>query len=144
MGKRVLVVEDDRFIGEVIAASLLQQGYLVDIVPDGRHVWQYLKHRRPSLILLDLSLPNEDGLTICRKLRGMPATASTPVVVVSAMSQPPTVQAVMDAGANDFIKKPFDIDDLVLAARTYVRQATVRRKPLRSPFLSQLPIRRPA
>lgn len=128
MAKRVLVVEDDKFIGEVIAASLDGQGYSVDIVPDSVHVWRYLKRHRPSLILLDLALPNEDGLTICKKLRNVPTTAKTPIIIISAMSQPPNVRAAIEAGANDFIKKPFDIDELVATARTYAgRQAPAAR-----------------
>ncbi len=122
MRKRVMVVEDDEFIGEVIARSLDEQGYCVDVFRSGLRIWDYLKRHRPSLILLDLALPNEDGLTICRKLRGEPSTAAVPIVIVSAMSQPRTVNAAIEAGANDFIRKPFDIEELVKAAKTYARQ----------------------
>lgn len=135
MRKRVLVVEDDEFIGEVIAASLDEQGFSVDVFRNGQMIWQYLKRHRPSLIMLDLALPNEDGLTICRKLRNTPTTSQIPIVIVSAMSQPRTVTAAIEAGANDFIKKPFDIDELVVAARTYAS----RRPPAAVPSATLMP-----
>ncbi|MCL5266315.1 MAG: response regulator transcription factor [Chloroflexi bacterium] len=130
MGKRVLVVEDDEFIGEVIATSLDEQGYDVDVVSSGQKIWQYLKRRRPSLILLDLALPQEDGISICRKLRKTSVTAKVPIIIVSAMSQPRNVRAAIEAGANDFIKKPFDIDELVTAAATYASQQIRAANPL--------------
>ncbi|MBI2953299.1 MAG: response regulator [Chloroflexi bacterium] len=138
MGKRVLVVEDDEFIGEVIVASLAEQGYTVDVAPNSKGMWEYLKRRRPSLILLDLSLPNEDGLMLCKNLRQIPATAKVPIVIVSAMSQAPIIKAAIDAGADDFIKKPFDIDELAIAARKYTHRrsavAAHRATVLPAPF----------
>ncbi len=119
MGKKVLVVEDDALIGEIMATCLSEYGFNVRILQDGQEVWPYLKRNRPNLILLDLALPNEDGLSICRKVRHMPAIAEIPIVIVSAQSQPLTIQAAMEAGANDFIGKPFDIDELIMAAEVY-------------------------
>ncbi|MBI4318866.1 MAG: response regulator [Chloroflexi bacterium] len=144
MRKRVLVLEDDEFISEVIAESLAPQGYQVDVISNGTHVWQYLERHRPSLILLDLSLPNEDGLTICRKIRRNPDTAKVPVVVVSALSQDRTIRAVMEAGANDFIKKPFNIEDLIAAARTYVGQVHGRRNSITPHIVPHVSARRSA
>ncbi len=124
MGKRVLVVEDDEFIREVIAASLDDSGFNVDAFADSQGLWQHLKRHRPNLVLLDLSLPDTDGLAICRRLRASSGTAAVPIIIVSAMSQPLTIRAAFEAGATAFIKKPFDIDELVGTAHACVDDST--------------------
>ena len=113
MAGRILVVEDDEFIRDVLATSLEDEGYDVDVAGSGRQVWQYLAEVTPHMVLLDLALPEEDGLSICRKLRLLPETAQVPVVFVSAMTQPMYLQAAAQAGGNGFIKKPFDIDHVI-------------------------------
>ncbi len=116
--QRVLVVEDDRLIREVIATTLADEGYSVDVVEDGAQAWAYLAERRPHLVVLDLALPRLDGLTLCRRLRSQPATAGLPVLVVSAMTGSATVQSAFDAGADAFLDKPFDLSELLDQVRT--------------------------
>lgn len=113
MAGRILVVEDDEFIRDVLATSLEDEGYEVDVAGSGRQVWEYLAEATPQMVLLDLALPEEDGLSICRKLRLLPQTAQVPIVFVSAMTQAMYVQAAAQAGGNGFIKKPFDIDHVI-------------------------------
>lgn len=120
MAGRILVVEDDEFIRDVLAASLEDEGYEVDVASSGSQVWQYLAEGTPHIVLLDLALPEEDGLSICRKLRLLPKTAQVPVVFVSAMTQPMYVQAAAQAGGNGFIKKPFDIDHVIATVAQFM------------------------
>ena len=125
MAGRILVVEDDGFIRDVLAASLEDEGYQVDVAGSGSLVWQYLAESTPHLVLLDLALPEEDGLSICRKLRLLPKTAQVPVVFVSAMTQPMYVQAAAQAGGNGFIKKPFDIDHVIATVAHFLHSPVV-------------------
>ncbi len=109
---RILVVEDDRFIREIVATTLSAEGYAVDVTEDGAKAWDYLAQHKPELVVLDLALPYMDGITLCRKLRATPGGATVPVLVVSASSGRAVIQAALEAGADDFLDKPFDLADL--------------------------------
>ncbi len=115
--QRILVVEDDRLIREVIATTLAGEGYNVDVAVDGAQAWDYLAERQPHLVVLDLALPRLDGLALCRRLRSQPATAKLPVLVVSAMTGSATVQSAFDAGADAFLDKPFDLAEFLEQVR---------------------------
>ncbi len=113
MPDRILVVEDDRFIREIVATALTVEGYSVDVAEDGEQAWRYLSSQQPELVVLDIALPVIDGLTICRKLRARDDSGRTPVLVVSALTNRSIVRAALEAGADDFLDKPFDLSDLV-------------------------------
>ena len=127
MLERILVVEDDRFIREVVTTALTVEGYVVDVAEDGDQAWRYLSSQKPELIVLDLALPRMDGLTICRNLRAREDSAHTPVLVVSAMTGRSVVQAALDAGANDFLDKPFDLGDLLERVEALIAAGRARR-----------------
>jgi two-component system, OmpR family, response regulator MprA len=113
MPARVLVVEDDRFIREVVAIALRADGYEVDVAFDGDLACRYLAVHQPAAIILDLALPYVDGLTICRRLRAAPGTASLPVLATSAAPGDDAARAALAAGANGFLHKPFDLGELI-------------------------------
>jgi two-component system response regulator RpaA len=120
MSARVLVVEDDRFIREVVATALGVEGYSVDVAEDGEQAWNYLSRHSPQLVVLDLALPSMDGLTVCRKLRAREALTHTPVLVVSALTGRSTVRAALEAGADAFLDKPFDLADLIAKVQALI------------------------
>jgi two-component system response regulator MprA len=113
MPARILVVEDDYLIREVLNTALSDEGYTVDVAEDGMSAVDYLAERRPDLVVLDLALPRVDGLRVCEIVREQPSTSDVPVLVVSAMASASVVQAAYRAGANAYLDKPFDLSDFL-------------------------------
>jgi DNA-binding response OmpR family regulator len=124
---RVLLVEDDRMIGENLRSALRQCGYAVDWVRDGRAADGTLATERFDLVLLDLGLPQRDGLEVLAalRLRG----DRTPVIVVTARDALPSRVRGLDAGADDYIVKPFELDELLARMRAVVRRQAGRAEP---------------
>ncbi len=120
--KLILVVDDDEELRRLIAAYLEKQGYDVRLLPDARGVDRAIEKRRPHLIVLDLMLPGENGLAVCRRLRA--AGDDIPIVMLTARDE--TVDRIvgLEMGADDYVGKPFDPRELV--ARI---EAVLRRKP---------------
>lgn len=109
----VLVVEDDPSIRQVLVEVLRDEGYRVQAVGDGRQALDYLATATPSLLILDVALPHVDGFAICRWVRREPRLSETPVLMISAYSQPSVLESVKKCGASLFLPKPFDLDVLV-------------------------------
>ncbi len=124
---RVLLVEDDRMIAEGLQTALRQDGYAVDGVTDGRSAAEALRTSRFDLVLLDLGLPHRDGIEVLRELRGR--GDSTPVIIVTARDDVQNRVAGLDAGADDYIIKPFDLDEVGARMRSVLRRAAGRGDP---------------
>jgi two-component system OmpR family response regulator len=107
---RVLVVEDDRMIAKGLHTALRQDGYAVDGVSDGRSASEALRSSKFDLVLLDLGLPGRDGLDVLRDLRRR--GDATPVIIVTARDDIENRIEGLDAGADDYIVKPFDLDEV--------------------------------
>ena len=124
---RVLLVEDDRMIAQGLQTALRQDGYTVDAVTDGRAAAAALHAATFDLILLDLGLPLRDGLDVLRELRarGDP----TPVIILTARDEVQSRIAGLDAGADDYIVKPFDLDEVAARMRSVLRRASGRGDP---------------
>ena len=88
--------------------------------PKWRAVLDSVTRERPDVILLDLMMPGLDGFQVTRKLKGDPVTASIPIVAVSAMARPDDREAALAAGCDEFVRKPFELDDLEAVIRTYL------------------------
>jgi len=125
---RVLLVEDDAMIGESVAAGLRHAGYTVDWVQDGRAAEAALAASVHELVLLDLGLPRKSGLDVLKSLRA--ARADVPVVVVTARDAVADRIAGLDAGADDYIVKPFDLDELAARMRAVARRRAGRAAPV--------------
>jgi diguanylate cyclase (GGDEF)-like protein len=110
---KVLVVDDERNILDIIKFNLEVEGYEVIISLDGEDALQKVHEIRPDLILCDIMMPELDGLEVCRRLKADGRTNQIPVVMLSAKTQAQDKIASIDAGADDFITKPFDFSDLV-------------------------------
>lgn len=119
---RVLVVEDDALLGDAIQAGLKQSGYAVDWMKDGVSAEQALATEPYSAVVLDLGLPRLSGLEVLRRLRGK--NNPTPVLILTAMDAVDSRIKGLDAGADDYLVKPFDMGELGARLRALIRRAS--------------------
>ena len=108
----VLVADDDSDIRELVTYRLTRSGYDVIGAADGEEAFELAASRQPDLCVLDVMMPKLDGLELTRRLRALPATAATPVILLTARSQEDDVARGFDAGADDYLRKPFSPDEL--------------------------------
>lgn len=113
MRKKILVVEDDADLVELLRFNLKKAGFAVGTAFDGIEALKKARSLLPDLILLDLMLPELDGFAVCEVLRRDPNTASVPVIILTAMSSQLARLTGLEVGANDFITKPFSSKDLL-------------------------------
>jgi DNA-binding response OmpR family regulator len=119
---RVLLVEDEADIRELIRYSLAQAGLEVEEASDGAEALEKLRAFVPDLIVLDLMLPGMPGLEVCRRLRSRADTAKLPIMVVSARSNPSEKALGLAMGADDYVTKPFSPRDLLMRAIALLSQ----------------------
>ncbi len=122
---RLLVVEDDRMIGESVRTALRQEGYAVDWVRDGTDGDAALQAERYDLVLLDLGLPGKGGLDLLKTARAR--GDAMPVLVMTARDAIGDRVAGLDAGADDYLVKPFDLDELLARVRALLRRPSGQR-----------------
>ena len=137
MGKRetparILVVDDEKNILDIIRFNLEVEGYEVFTALEGEEALRLAQEIKPDLILCDIMMPEMDGLEVCRRLKADGRTNQVPVVMLSAKTQPQDKVASIEAGADDFITKPFDFSDLV--ARIIVNLIRAKQKRDVSPL----------
>ena len=125
---RLLLVEDDRMIGESVQKGLRQDGFSVDWVQDGRSAELALETEHYDCVLLDLGLPKKDGMDVLRGLRAR--RDAVPVVVITARDAVPERIKGLDAGADDYLAKPFDLDELAARVRAVARRRDGRAEPV--------------
>jgi two-component system KDP operon response regulator KdpE len=117
-GAHILVVDDETAIVRALRANLSRHGFRVDVAETARQAVQLHNHDHPDLILLDLGLPDVDGLEVIRQVR---AHASTPIVVLSVRGAERDKVAALDLGADDYLTKPFGVDELLARVRVALR-----------------------
>ncbi len=118
--QRILVVDDERQITRVLSRGLIAKGYDVHIAADGEAALQTFNDWHPDLVITDLSMPNLNGLELCRRLR---AFSEIPIIVLSVKGEERTKIEALDAGADDYVTKPFGIDELLARIRATLRRA---------------------
>ena len=118
--QRILVVDDEPQITRVLRRGLMTHGYDVSVAQDGRSALQLFADWLPDLVVTDLSMPNLDGLELCRKLRSF---SQLPIIVLSVRGEERTKVEALDAGADDYVTKPFGIDELLARIRAALRRA---------------------
>jgi two-component system KDP operon response regulator KdpE len=119
-GPTVLVVEDDAETRGVVARELISRGYRVEEAPDGATAIAHWEARRPDLVLLDLGLPDVDGLQIVGRIR---RDATTPIVILSGRYEEREKVEALERGADDYVTKPFGVDELNARLRVALRRA---------------------
>ncbi|MBX3014616.1 MAG: response regulator [Caldilineaceae bacterium] len=110
---KILVIEDDPMILKLIFQTLQRSGYEVITAMNGSEGLRIAQENHPNLVVLDISLPGLDGYQVCQQLRSAPATASLPIIMVTAMSRPADQRRGFELGADDYLPKPFLLADLV-------------------------------
>ena len=124
---RILLVEDDQMIAEAISVGLKNARYAVDWVNNGRTAETALNSQQYDLVLLDLGLPGQDGLTVLRHLRQ--SKNNTPVLIVTARDDLESRLSGLDGGADDYIIKPFDLSELLARIRAVLRRQSGQSTP---------------
>jgi len=119
---RILVVEDDPDIAELVARYLSKAGYATDIVASGRDALRMIAAAAPDLLVLDLMLPHVDGLEICRAVRANDKTAAIPIVMLTARAEESDRIVGLEIGADDYLSKPFSPGELVARVRALFRR----------------------
>src|SRR5438477_7964554 len=117
---RVLVVDDEPQITRVLKTVLTSQGYQVRTAAEGESALANFKEWRPELVITDLYMPRMDGVELCRRIRAM---SSVPIIVLSVKGEERTKVEALDSGADDYVTKPFGIDELLARVRAALRRS---------------------
>jgi phosphate regulon transcriptional regulator PhoB len=123
MASRVLVVEDEADIRDLLAFHLERDGYQVTRATTGPEALRQLRAAPPDLVILDLMLPELDGLEVCRRLRADPATATLPVIMLTAKGDEVDRVVGLELGADDYVVKPFSPKEMLARVRAVLRRA---------------------
>jgi two-component system, OmpR family, KDP operon response regulator KdpE len=122
----ILVVDDEPQITRVLKTSLSSRGYGIRTASDGEEALQTMKEWQPDLIVTDLRMPNMDGLQLCRRIR---TESRIPIIVLSVKGEDTIKVEALDAGADDYVTKPFSMNELVARIRAALRRASVPEQP---------------
>lgn len=122
-GARILVVDDEPAVREALESSLRYEGYIVDLAPDGLAALEALQNDVPDLVILDVLMPRMDGLTAARRLRGRGETV--PILMLTARDAVGDRVTGLDAGADDYLVKPFELDELFARVRALLRRSAM-------------------
>jgi two-component system KDP operon response regulator KdpE len=118
---RILVVDDELQIGRVLRRSLSARGYEVQVAADGEEALEVFNTWTPDLVITDLSMPNMGGIELCRRLR---AISRVPIIVLSVKGEERIKVEALDVGADDYVTKPFGIDELLARVRATLRRVS--------------------
>lgn len=121
MTAKILVVEDEERIRQFLQRGLTYEGYRVDAAADGQEALDLARDEPPDLVLLDIMLPGVDGVEVCRRLR---SASEVPILMLTAKEAIEDRVAGLDAGADDYLVKPFAFDELLARVRALLRRAT--------------------
>ena len=119
MVKKILLVEDDKKISELVKQSLVNEGYFVDQSFDGESGYYKIIEDQPDLVILDIMMPKMNGYKVCAKVREIGVT--TPIIMLTAKSGEYDVEEGLDTGANDYLKKPFSTVELLARIRKLLK-----------------------
>jgi DNA-binding response OmpR family regulator len=123
VARKILVVDDESVLVETIAYNLEQAGYQVITAADGKSALQAAHRELPDLIILDIMLPEMDGLEVCRQLRRESSTATTPIMMLTARGEEIDKVVGLEVGADDYVTKPFGRRELLARVRALLRRA---------------------
>ena len=118
----ILVVDDDKDITGFLATSLRVEGFDVTVAHDGATALELVRQQEPDLVVLDLMMPDVDGMEVTRRLRADPMTSTLPIIILTAKGQTPDKVVGLRAGADDYLVKPFDTLELLARIETTLRR----------------------
>jgi len=122
MAKKILVVEDDKFLRELIAQKIMKEGYDVIEAVDGEKGAESIRKEKPDLVLLDLILPGIDGFEVLAKMKSDPSTSEIPVIILSNLGQKDDIEKGLEMGANDYmIKAHFTPAEIIEKVRAVLK-----------------------
>src|SRR5215510_5238582 len=127
-GQKVLVVDDEDHILELARLYLSREGYQIETVADGANALARFGQVKPDLVVLDIMLPNVDGLTICREIR---KTSQVPIIMLTARDEVTDKVVGLEVGADDYLTTPFHPQELVARAKALLRRARLESAPPR-------------
>ena len=119
---RILVVEDEKDLQELLAYNFRQAGHATTVVGSGKEALSAVTEQRPDLVLLDLMLPDVSGLEICRRLKGDPGTRDMPIIMVTAKGDEVDRVVGVELGADDYVVKPYSLRELLLRVDAVLRR----------------------
>lgn len=120
--KKVLIVEDEPDIAQLVKLYLEKEGYHANVVSSGIDALKFMKSERPDLMILDLMLPEIDGIEVCKKIRTMPDTALLPIIMLTAKVEESDTIVGLELGADDYVTKPFSPKALVARVKALFRR----------------------
>ena len=120
---RILVVEDEESLADTVRYNLEREGYAVAVASDGRVALDRFRRENPSLVILDLMLPQMSGLDVCRQIRQI---SNVPIIMVTAKDSEADKVSGLELGADDYVTKPFSVRELVSRVRAHLRRAGMR------------------
>jgi diguanylate cyclase len=118
---KILIVDDEPSARDTVEALLLKEEYQLDFANDGYEALKIAESVQPDLILLDVMMPGMNGFEVCRRIRATPTLAEVPIIMVTALDDRASLLLGIEAGADDFLSKPIDRQELRLRVRTIIR-----------------------
>jgi len=134
---RILVVEDEESLADTVRYNLEREGYVVAVASDGRNALDRFRSEGPSLVILDLMLPEMSGLDVCRQIRQI---SNVPIIMVTAKDSEADKVSGLELGADDYVTKPFSVRELVSRVRAHLRRAGMRATEPEEDVLSGGPV----
>ena len=134
---RILVVEDEAALADTVRYNLEREGYAVAVAADGRRALESFRVDSPSLVILDLMLPELSGLDVCREIRQI---STVPIIMVTAKDSEADKVAGLEIGADDYVTKPFSVRELISRVRAHLRREEMSGSPHTSSTLSGGPV----
>jgi DNA-binding response OmpR family regulator len=135
----ILIADDDELVIEVVRSALNARGHFVGAVDDGMPVASIVDQKRPALVILDCNMPDLSGIEALRKIRLSETSYATPVLMLTARCSRADEEIAMRAGANDYLRKPFDSDQLVSRVEALLEQAELRKQLVPPPKVYRPP-----
>jgi DNA-binding response OmpR family regulator len=124
----ILLADDDELVGEVVREALSGRGHVVGVVENGADAVRVVEVKNPELVILDCSMPEMNGIEALIKIRQSPSAYNTPVLMLTARRSDMDVEIAMRAGANEYLKKPFDADQLVAVVEGMLEKSAIAKR----------------
>ena len=132
--KKILIVEDEADIAKLVKFYLDKEGFQTNVAKSGGEALKHLKSERPDLVILDLMLPEMDGIEVCKKVRSAPDTALIPIIMLTAKAEESDIIVGLELGADDYVTKPFSPKALVARVKALLRRLSREPDDQRSSF----------